>query len=82
LPFFNSRRASSRISPAALPPELPLATQPVDDSQRIAHTILQRLEREQLKTTPDWRLSPGQFDLSSRQIRRIIQKELVCRRFS
>ena len=42
----------------------------------IAQLIVQRLEEGQLDERPGWRRSPTQFELSSRQIRRIVQKEL------
>jgi AraC family transcriptional regulator of adaptative response / DNA-3-methyladenine glycosylase II len=57
-------------------PELAPGNAPVDDSQRIAHTILQRLEEGTIENDAGLETIARQFDLSSRQIRRIIQKEL------
>jgi AraC family transcriptional regulator of adaptative response / DNA-3-methyladenine glycosylase II len=55
-------------------PELAPGNAPVDDAQRIAHLIVQRLEAG----APEGGLEEiaAQFELSSRQIRRIIRKEL------
>jgi AraC family transcriptional regulator, regulatory protein of adaptative response / DNA-3-methyladenine glycosylase II len=57
-------------------PELAPGNAPVDDSQRIAHMILQRLEQGTIENDAGLETIAAQFDLSSRQIRRIIQKEL------
>jgi AraC family transcriptional regulator of adaptative response / DNA-3-methyladenine glycosylase II len=57
-------------------PELAPGCAPVDDSQRIAHAIVQRLEEGTIDGDSDLESIAGQFELSSRQIRRIIQKEL------
>jgi AraC family transcriptional regulator of adaptative response / DNA-3-methyladenine glycosylase II len=56
-------------------PELAPGSAPVDDSQRIAHLIVQRIE-EGMDDDDGLEAIAGQFELSSRQIRRIIQKEL------
>ena len=57
-------------------PELAPGNAPVDDSQRIAHLIVQRLEDGTIGTDAGLEAIADQFELSSRQIRRIIQKEL------
>jgi AraC family transcriptional regulator of adaptative response / DNA-3-methyladenine glycosylase II len=57
-------------------PELAPGNAPVDDSQRIAHLIVQRLEEGTMDDKDGLESIAGQFELSSRQIRRIIQKEL------
>ena len=57
-------------------PELAPGNAPVDDAQRIAHLIVQRLEEGQLDGEAGLEAIADQFELSSRQIRRIVQKEL------
>jgi AraC family transcriptional regulator of adaptative response / DNA-3-methyladenine glycosylase II len=57
-------------------PELAPGNAPVDDSQRIAHLIVQRLEDGTIGNDAGLEAIADQFELSSRQIRRIIQKEL------
>jgi AraC family transcriptional regulator of adaptative response / DNA-3-methyladenine glycosylase II len=57
-------------------PELAPGNAPIDDSQRIAHMILQRFEDGTIENDAGLETIAGQFALSSRQIRRIIQKEL------
>jgi len=57
-------------------PELAPGNAPVDDAQRIAHVIVQRLEEGQLDEEAGLETIADQFELSSRQIRRIVQKEL------
>ena len=57
-------------------PELAPGSAPVDDSQRIAHLIVQRIEEESLDDNVGLEAIADQFELSARQIRRIIQKEL------
>jgi AraC family transcriptional regulator of adaptative response / DNA-3-methyladenine glycosylase II len=57
-------------------PELAPGSAPVDDSQRIAHLIVQRLEEGTLDEKAGLEDIASQFELSSRQIRRIVQKEL------
>jgi AraC family transcriptional regulator, regulatory protein of adaptative response / DNA-3-methyladenine glycosylase II len=57
-------------------PELAPGSAPVDDAQRIAHLMVQRLEEGTLDEQAGLEAIAGQFELSSRQIRRIIQKEL------
>jgi AraC family transcriptional regulator, regulatory protein of adaptative response / DNA-3-methyladenine glycosylase II len=57
-------------------PELAPGNAPVDDSQRIAHAIVARLEEGKLDASAGLEAIARQFELSSRQIRRIVQKEL------
>ena len=57
-------------------PELAPGSAPVDDAQRIAQLIVQRLEEGQLDEKAGLEAIADQFELSSRQIRRIVQKEL------
>jgi AraC family transcriptional regulator of adaptative response / DNA-3-methyladenine glycosylase II len=57
-------------------PELAPGNAPVDDGQRIAQLIVQRLEEGHIDEKAGLEEIADQFDLSSRQIRRIIQKEL------
>ena len=57
-------------------PELAPGNAPVDDAQRIAQVIVQRLEEGQLDDEAGLEAIADQFELSSRQIRRIVQSEL------
>src|SRR3954449_202263 len=57
-------------------PELAPGSAPVDDAQRIARLIVQRLEEGKLDENAGLEDIAAQFELSSRQIRRIVQKEL------
>ncbi|MBP6058412.1 MAG: helix-turn-helix domain-containing protein [Nitrosomonas sp.] len=57
-------------------PELAPGNAPIDDSQRIAHLIVQRIEEGSLDDKVGLATIADQFELSARQIRRIIQKEL------
>ena len=57
-------------------PELAPGSAPVDDAQRIAQLIVQRLEEGAIEGNAGLEEIAGQFELSSRQIRRIVQKEL------
>src|SRR6476620_7618956 len=57
-------------------PELAPGNAPVDDAQRIAQLIVQRLEEGQLDDEAGLKAIADQFELSSRQIRRIVQSEL------
>jgi AraC family transcriptional regulator of adaptative response / DNA-3-methyladenine glycosylase II len=57
-------------------PELAPGNAPIDDSQRIAQLILQRLDDGTLGEDAGLEAIADQFELSSRQIRRIVQKEL------
>jgi AraC family transcriptional regulator of adaptative response / DNA-3-methyladenine glycosylase II len=57
-------------------PELAPGSAPVDDAQRIARLIVQRLEEGAIEGDAGLEDIAGQFELSSRQIRRIVHKEL------
>jgi len=57
-------------------PELAPGNAPVDSSQRIAHSVVQRIEQDSLDEKAALETIAGEFQLSSRQIRRIVQKEL------
>lgn len=57
-------------------PELAPGNAPVDDSQRIAHLIVQRLQDGTIGSDAGLEAIADQFELSSRQIRRIVRKEL------
>jgi AraC family transcriptional regulator, regulatory protein of adaptative response / DNA-3-methyladenine glycosylase II len=57
-------------------PELAPGNAPVDDAQRIAQLIVQRLEEGQIDDEAGLEAIADQFELSSRQIRRIVQNEL------
>lgn len=57
-------------------PELAPGSAPVDDGQRIAQLIVQRLEEGQFDEKAGLETIADQFELSSRQIRRIVRKEL------
>ena len=57
-------------------PELAPGNAPVDDAHRIARVIVQRLEEGHLDEKAGLEEIADQFELSSRQIRRIVQREL------
>ena len=57
-------------------PELAPGSAPVDDARRVAELIVQRLEEGQLDGGGGLEEIAEQFELSSRQIRRIVQSEL------
>jgi len=57
-------------------PELAPGNAPVDDAQRIASLIVRRLEDGQLGDEAGLEAVATQFELSSRQIRRIVRREL------
>ncbi len=57
-------------------PELAPGNAPVDDAQRIAQLIVQRLEEGSFDEKAGLEEIADQFELSSRQIRRIVRKEL------
>jgi len=58
-------------------PELAPGNAPVDNSQRVAHLIMRRIEEGIAEEEgAGLEVIAREFDLSSRQIRRIIQKEL------
>lgn len=55
-------------------PELAPGNAPVDDSQRIAQLIVQRLEDGTLDEGADLSVMADRFELSTRQIRRVVRK--------
>jgi AraC family transcriptional regulator of adaptative response / DNA-3-methyladenine glycosylase II len=57
-------------------PELAPGNAPVDDAQRIAQLIVQRLEEGHLDEEAGLEAIADQFELSPRQIRRIVRHEL------
>ena len=57
-------------------PELAPGNAPVDASQRIARAIVQQLEEGAIENDAGLEAIAARFHLSSRQIRRIVQKEL------
>jgi len=57
-------------------PELAPGNAPVDDAQRIAQLIVQRLEEDRSGDYAGVEAIADQFELSSRQIRRIVRSEL------
>ena len=76
--FFSSAEAAEKalFRPCLrCRPELAPGTAPVDDASRIAHMIANRIEEGMLDDDGLEAIAP-QFELSSRQIRRILQKEL------
>ncbi len=77
--FFNSAQEAeqARFRPCLrCRPELAPGNAPVDSSQRIAHLVVQRIEAGSTDHQPTLETIAAQFDLSSRQIRRIVQQEL------
>lgn len=77
--FFNSREAAEKegFRPCLrCRPELSPGSAPVDDAQRIAHLIARRMEEGLIYEGTNIEDIAAQFELSSRQIRRIVQKEL------
>src|SRR5436190_23426436 len=77
--FFDSAQAAEQggFRPCLrCRPELAPGSAPVDDAQRIAQLIVQRLEEGALDDNAGLEEIADQFELSSRQIRRIVQKEL------
>jgi len=57
-------------------PELTPGSAPVDDAKRIASEIVQRLESGAIEETASLETIADHFQLSSRQIRRIVNAEL------
>ena len=57
-------------------PELAPGSAPVDDAQRIAQLIVQRLEEGRFDEHEGLEAIADQFELSSRQIRRIVRSQL------
>src|SRR5215467_2735140 len=57
-------------------PELAPGTAPVDDAHRIAHLVAHRIAQGLVDHGASLEEIAAQFELSSRQLRRIVQKEL------
>ena len=57
-------------------PELAPGNAPVDDAQRVAHLLARRIEEGLVESGAGLEEIAGQFGMSSRQLRRIVQKEL------
>jgi AraC family transcriptional regulator, regulatory protein of adaptative response / DNA-3-methyladenine glycosylase II len=77
--FFNSAQEAEQdgFRPCLrCRPELAPGSAPIDDAQRIAQLIVLRLEEGRLDEQTRLDDIATQFELSSRQIRRIVQKEL------
>ncbi len=77
--FFDSAQAAEQAGfrPCLrCRPELAPGNAPTDDAQRIAHAIAQRLEDGTLGADVGLEELAAHFELSSRQIRRIVQQEL------
>jgi AraC family transcriptional regulator of adaptative response / DNA-3-methyladenine glycosylase II len=77
--FFNSAEAAEKASfrPCLrCRPELAPGNAPVDDAQRIASLIAHRIEEGMLDDGGGLEEIAAQFELSSRQIRRIVHQEL------
>lgn len=77
--FFDSAEAAEKA--AFRPclrcrPELAPGQAPVDRAHRIAHLMVHRVEEESVDEETGMEEIAAQFDLSSRQLRRIVQKEL------
>lgn len=77
--FFASAQAAEheRFRPCLrCRPELAPGNAPIDDAQRIAHLIVQRLQDGSFGDDANLETIAARFGLSSRQIRRIVQSEL------
>ena len=77
--FFGSREAAekARFRPCLrCRPELAPGNAPVDDAQRIAALLAQRIDEGMLDDGESLETVARKFGWSSRQIRRIVQKEL------
>ncbi len=57
-------------------PELAPGNAPMDDAHRIAELIVRRIEENVIEGSANLEDIASQFELSSRQLRRIVQKEL------
>lgn len=57
-------------------PELAPGTAPIDDAQRIARLLVHRLEEGMAEDESGLEAIASSFELSSRQIRRIVQREM------
>lgn len=77
--FFASAEAAEKAHFRAClrcRPELAPGSAPVDDAKRIATLIVQRIEEGMVDISGGLEPIAAQFELSTRQIRRIVQKEL------
>lgn len=77
--FFDSAEAAEKASfrPCLrCRPELAPGNAPVDSSHRIADLLIQRIEEGLVEDIDSLEEIAAQFSLSSRQLRRIVQKEL------
>lgn len=77
--FFDSAEAAEKASfrPCLrCRPELAPGNAPVDDAHRIAHLVAQRIDEGMLDDGGSLERIAAQFGWSSRQIRRMVQKEL------
>lgn len=77
--FFDSAEAAEKA--AFRPclrcrPELAPGAAPIDDARRIAHLIAQRIEEGMADAPVGLETIAAQFELSARQLRRIVQQEL------
>lgn len=77
--FFDSAQAAEKdaFRPCLrCRPELAPGTAPVDDARRIAHLLAQRIDEGRIGESVGLDDIAAQFDLSARQIRRIVQNEM------
>src|SRR6185295_15111608 len=77
--FFDSAEAAEKenFRPCLrCRPELAPGSAPVDDAHRIAYLIAHRIDEGLIDDSANIEEIADQFELSSRQIRRIVQKEL------
>src|SRR5262249_28650673 len=77
--FFNSAEAAEKenFRPCLrCRPELAPGSAPVDDAHRIAHLITYRINEGLIESSANIEDIADQFELSSRQLRRIVRKEL------
>lgn len=77
--FFDNPRAAERQGFRAClrcRPELAPGAAPVDDAKRIARLFVQRFDDGIIEKSANLEEVASQFELSSRQLRRVIQKEL------
>lgn len=77
--FFDSAEAAekARFRPCLrCRPELAPGNAPIDNSHRVADLLIQRIEEGMTEDVASLEEIAAQFSLSSRQLRRIVQKEL------
>lgn len=77
--FFETAEAAEKASfrPCLrCRPELAPGNAPMENAHRIAHLLVQRIDEGLLDDGADLEEVAAQFELSSRQLRRIVQKEL------